>query len=308
MRPLGSEIVPLSACLGRILAFDVFADTNVPCFDRSNFDGYAVNSTDTIGASENAPVTLMLRTETLAAGDGCDFQLTSNEAATVSTGGMIPRGANAVCLIEHTDVQDVGDVKQLVIKKSVFPGSGISYAGTDISHGETVLRAGQKLTSRETGVLAAIGKTEACVFRRPIVAVISTGNEIIAPGEEMKPGLVFDSNARIISDAVRELGGEAIEMGIAVDDLTQLNLIVDRATDNADIILLSGGTSKGDGDLSYQVVSKFNDPGIIAHGVALKPGKTDLSGGDKTKASGCPARLSHVCDFHFSRVRRAGDS
>lgn len=273
MCPLGLENVPLSECLGRILAVDVLADTNVPCFDRSNFDGYAVNSTDTIGASENAPVFLSLRGESIAAGDGCEFQLAYNEAASVSTGGMIPRGANAVCLIEHTDIQELGDLKQLVIKKSVFPGSGISFAGTDISHGETVLRAGQKLTSRETGVLAAIGKTEARVFRRPQVAVISTGNEIIAPGKEMQPGLVFDSNARIISDAVRELGGEAIEMGIAIDDLAELNLIVDRATDIADIILLSGGTSKGDGDLSYQVVSKFDDPGIIAHGVALKPGK-----------------------------------
>lgn len=273
MNPLGSEVVALPECLGRILAVDVVASTNVPCFDRSNFDGYAVDSNDTIGASENAPAFLNLRPESIAAGDGCDFQLNANEAASVSTGGMIPRRANAVCLVEHTDVQQADGSERLVIKKSVFPGSGISFAGTDISHGETVLRAGQHLTSRETGVLAAIGETEACVFRRPKVAVISTGNEIIAPGQEMKPGLVYDSNARMIADAVRELGGEAIEMGIAIDDLQQLNSIVQQALENADIILLSGGTSKGDGDLSYQVVSKFNDPGIVAHGVALKPGK-----------------------------------
>ena len=273
MCPIGDEVVPLHLCLGRILASDVVSRTNVPCFDRSNFDGYAVDSKATIGANENAPVLLKLRPESVAAGDECDFQIQPNEAVAVSTGGMIPRGSNAVCLVEHTDVRGADGVEQLVVYKSVFPGSGIAFAGTDISNGETVLRAGQHLTSRETGVLAAIGETNANVFRRPKVAVISTGNEIIAPGAEMKPGLVFDSNARIISDAVRELGGEAIELGIAIDELEKLDSIVSEALVVADVVLLSGGTSKGDGDLSYQVVSKFNDPGIVAHGVALKPGK-----------------------------------
>jgi putative molybdopterin biosynthesis protein len=136
-----------------------------------------------------------------------------------------------------------------------------------------VLRRGQMLTSRETGLLAAIGNSQVEVFRKPKVAVISTGNEIIEPGNEIGPGLVYDSNARIISDAVTEAGGEPLEMGIAIDDVDELRAIVAESLDIADLVLLSGGTSKGEGDLTYQVVSQFDDPGIVAHGVALKPGK-----------------------------------
>jgi putative molybdopterin biosynthesis protein len=136
-----------------------------------------------------------------------------------------------------------------------------------------VLHAGDLLTSRETGLLAAIGVAEVPVVRRPRVAILSTGDEIIAPGQTMRPGLVYDSNARIIADAVRELGGEPVELGIVRDDSDQLRARLSRAIAEYDVVLLSGGTSKGAGDLCYQVVSELKDPGIVAHGVALKPGK-----------------------------------
>src|SRR5205823_6702460 len=137
---------------------------------------------------------------------------------------------------------------------------------------ETVLRRGELLTSRETGVLAALGVTAVSVVRRPRVAIVSTGNEIIAPGRPMRPGLVYDSNATILADAVRELGGEPVPFGIVADDRAALTAVLRRAV-GCDVVLLSGVTSKGEGDLSYRVVGELGPPGILAHGVALKPGK-----------------------------------
>src|SRR5207302_3138420 len=138
--------------------------------------------------------------------------------------------------------------------------------------GETVLRRGELLTSRETGVLAALGLARVSVVRRPRVAVVSTGDEIIPAGAPMRPGLVYDSNATILADAVRELGGEPVPLGIVADDRTALAAVLRRALEY-DVVLLSGGTSKGEGDLSYRVVAELGPPGILAHGVALKPGK-----------------------------------
>jgi putative molybdopterin biosynthesis protein len=154
----------------------------------------------------------------------------------------------------------------------VTPGANITFAGTDIGRGETVLRRGELLTSRETGVLAALGLDQIPVVRQPRVAIISTGNELIPPGQPMRPGLVYDSNATILADAVRELGGEPVPLGIVPDEVGQLRRMLQTALVH-DVILLSGGTSKGTGDLSYRVVNELGFPGIVAHGVALKPGK-----------------------------------
>jgi putative molybdopterin biosynthesis protein len=149
----------------------------------------------------------------------------------------------------------------------------VSFAGTDITSGETVLRRGQILSSRDTGVLAAIGIKSVDVWRRPIVAIISTGDEIIAPGDPMQPARVYDSNAQVLADAVRELGAEPRRLGIIRDDIDALRTRLTEALEAADAVLLSGGTSKGAGDVSYRVVAELTDPGIVAHGVALKPGK-----------------------------------
>jgi len=193
----------------------------------------------------------------------------SSSAVAIATGGMVPRGADAVIMIEHVDVRDA----TLQVRRAVTAGSGVAFAGTDITAGETVLRRGQILTSRDTGVLAAIGVADVDVWRKPVVAILSTGDEIIAPGEPMRPARVFDSNAQILADAVRELGGEPRRLGIVPDDEDALRRKVREALEVADIVVLSGGTSKGAGDVSYRVVAELSDPGIVAHGVALKPGK-----------------------------------
>ncbi|HWG47111.1 MAG TPA: molybdopterin biosynthesis protein [Gemmataceae bacterium] len=268
LRPLEAEIVPLSEALGRVLAAEVVAPLDVPNFDRSNVDGFAVQAADTFGASEDRPRALRLNDETLATGIAPRVSVASGTATAIATGAMLPRGADAVVMIEYTDVRD----EQLLLTRPVAPGANLTFAGTDIGQGEVVLRRGQHLTSRETGVLAALGIAQVSVVRRPRVAILSTGDELIAPGAAMKPGMIFDSNATVLADAVRELGCEPVPLGIVPDDRARLMEVLQRSL-VYDAILLSGGTSKGAGDVSYRAVADLGSPGIVAHGVALKPGK-----------------------------------
>ena len=269
LTPRGVETVPLDAALGRVLAADVISPVDVPSFDRSNVDGFAVVAENTFGASEEAPRSVQLGEEAIHTGVVPRTVIRPGTAVSIATGGMVPRGADAVVMVEHAET----DGRELRIARAVTAGTGVSFAGTDITAGETVLRRGQLLTSRDTGVLAAIGVAGVEVWRKPIVAILSTGDEIIAPGEPMQPAKVYDSNAQVLADAVRELGGEPKRLGITHDDLPALREKLQHALDCADIVMLSGGTSKGAGDLSYRVVAELREPGIVAHGVALKPGK-----------------------------------
>lgn len=269
LKPLGSELVSLDQALSRVLAEDIQSPVDVPCFDRSNFDGFAVRAEDTYGATEESPRQLSLLDEVIATAVQPTCEVAAGTAATIATGAMLPRGADAVVLVEHTDCE--GD--QLLVRKPVTSGFGVAFTGTDIGAGETVMRQGQRLTSRETGVLAAIGLDQVVLYRQPRVAIVSTGDEVIEPGQPMEPARVYDSNARILSDAVRELGGIPDYLGIVRDDVDELRPKLHQALNDHDVILLSGGTSKGAGDLSYRVVEELKDPGIVAHGVALKPGK-----------------------------------
>ncbi|HEX2486140.1 MAG TPA: molybdopterin biosynthesis protein [Myxococcota bacterium] len=267
--PLPHEGVPLADALGRVLAEDVRATLDVPGFDRSNLDGFAVRAQDTFGASEEEPVRLGLDPGTIATGVVPEGEVRPGRARAIATGGMLPRGADAVVGVEHTDVER-GDV--VVVRRAVAPGAAVSFAGTDVGAGETVLFRGTRLTSRETGVLASIGREAVRCVRRPRVAILSTGDEIVQPGDAMRPGLVYDSNGRILADAVRELGGEPEFLGAFRDDEAALRGALGAALERADVVLLSGGTSKGEGDLNARVVGALS-PGIVVHGVALKPGK-----------------------------------
>ena len=269
LQPLGVERILVRESLGRVLADNILAKVDVPSFDRSNFDGYAVQANDTFGVSEMAPRTVELLAHSLEAGIAPTMPLRPGEAIAISTGGMLPRGADAVLMVEHAEERD----GKVYIRRAVTPGFGISFAGTDISVGEAVLRAGSVMTSRETGVLAALGEEYVDVWRQPKVAIISTGNEIIAPGQPMQPAAVYDSNSQVLADAVQEQGGVPMFGGIVRDNVDELRSAVTNALTHCDVVLLSGGTSKGKGDLCYRVVAEFNDPGIVVHGVALKPGK-----------------------------------
>jgi putative molybdopterin biosynthesis protein len=273
LRPLGSETVPLSQALGRILARAVIAEVDVPGFDRASVDGFSLRADDTTGASERAPRRLTVNPEILTPGRAPQHPVTQGTATLIATGGMVPRGADAVVMVEHTEALECDGQTIIEIRRPAAPGQFIAFAGSDLARGETVLRAGQMLTSREIGMLAAIGRAAIEVWRKPRIAVISTGDEIIAPGEPMRPGAVYDSNAAILAAAVEEAGGIPHPLGIGADDEAVLSRLVGEGLASCDMVILSGGTSKGAGDLCYRAIAGFDDPGIVVHGVALKPGK-----------------------------------
>jgi len=273
LRPLGSETVPLSQALGRVLARAIVAEVDVPGFDRASVDGFALRADDTVGASERAPRILTVNREILTPGKEPQLPVTPGTATLIATGGMVPRGADAVIMVEHTEALDDDERTLIEVRRPMAAGQFIAFAGSDLARGETVLRAGQVLSSREIGMLAAVGCAAIEVWRKPRVAIISTGDEIVAPGEPVGPGAVYDSNAAILAAAAEEAGGIACSLGIGPDDDIVLSRLVDEGLASCDMVILSGGTSKGAGDLCYRAVAHFDDPGIVVHGVALKPGK-----------------------------------
>jgi len=273
LSPLAAQSVNLAAALGHVLAADVIAPVDAPPFDRSNVDGFAVRATDTTGASDRAPKRLTLNAEVLACGIEPAVEVTPGTATAIATGGVIPRGADAVMMIEHTELIEDGALPAIDLRRAVAAGQFVSYAGSDIARGETLLRKGTRIGSREIGVLAACGLAAAGVVRRPRVAVLSTGDELVALGEPLRPGGVYDSNGAIIAAAITEAGGEPVPFGAFPDEETALGNAMRAALESCDMVVLSGGTSKGAGDLSHRIVSKLGAPGILVHGVALKPGK-----------------------------------
>lgn len=280
--PLAGETVTLARALGRVLAEDVVAAVDAPPFDRSNVDGFAVRAADTVGASDGAAKILVLNAEVIACGHAPSLEVGPGTATAIATGGVIPRGADAVVMIEHTDLIAHG-APAIELRRVAAPGQFVSYAGSDIARGETLLRRGTRISSREIGMLAACGLAGAPVVRRPKVAVLSTGDELVPPGASLKPAGIYDSNAAIVAAAVTEAGGEPVAFGAFPDDAAALEKAVRDALAACDMVVLSGGTSKGAGDLSHAIVSRLGKPGILVHGVALKPGKPLCLGviGDK---------------------------
>jgi molybdenum cofactor synthesis domain-containing protein len=269
-RAIASQRRPLAEAIGCTLAEDIVAPIDVPPFDRSNVDGFAVRSADLATASEATPVRVLLNDEVIACGTAPVRPVLSGTATSIATGGPLPRGADAVVMVEHS--QPAGP-RAIEIRRAAFPGQFVSYAGSDIARGEALLRAGTLIGSREIGMCAACGIARIPVVRRPRVAVISTGDELVQPGRPLRPAEIYDSNGAIVTAAVSENGGEATFLGAVADDEAKLEAAMRGALETCDMLVLSGGTSKGAGDVSHRIISRLGQPGIIAHGVALKPGK-----------------------------------
>jgi putative molybdopterin biosynthesis protein len=271
--PLGGENLPLAAALSRVLAADVVAPVDAPPFDRANVDGFALRAADTTGASGGASKRLALNAEVIACGVQPAVEVAPGTATAIATGGVIPRGADAVVMIEHTELIEDDAAPAIELRRAAASGQFISYAGSDIARGETLLRRSTRLGSREIGMLAACGLPAIEVVRRPRVAVLSTGDELVEPGRPLPPAGVYDSNGAILAAAITEAGGEPVPFGAFPDEEAALELAMRAALESCDLVVLSGGTSKGAGDLSHRIVSRLGKPGILVHGVALKPGK-----------------------------------
>jgi putative molybdopterin biosynthesis protein len=269
-RDVPSESRGLADALGYALAEDIFAPIDVPPFDRANVDGFALRSADLAAAGEAKPVRVLLNDEAIACGTAPARPVLTGTATPIATGGQVPRGADAVIMVEHT--QPAGH-RAIEIRRAGSPGQFISYAGSDIARGEALLRAGTLIGSREIGMLAACGIAQVSVARRPRVAVLSTGDELVQPGQKLRPAAIYDTNGAIVTAAIAENGGEAAFLGAVPDDEEKLEAAMREALQTCDMLVLSGGTSKGAGDLSHRIVARLGQPGIVAHGVALKPGK-----------------------------------
>ena len=267
-KPLGVEEIPLLEAHNRVLAEDVTATLDVPPFNRSTVDGYAVKAEDTFGAEENKPISLKV-CGTVNVGEQPKIRVTQGAAAEIATGAPIPRGADAVVMVEHT----VRKGAEVHVFDAVANDENVMKAGADIRKGETVLEAGQLLGSREIGVLAALGTAKAKVYTVPRVAVLSTGTEIVEPSVELPYGKIYDINAYALSAAVLESGGKPLYLGVFPDDMVKLQKALRSALASADMVITSGGVSVGPKDFMPQTLNSLGKPGVIVCGIAVKPGK-----------------------------------
>jgi molybdopterin molybdotransferase len=264
------ENVSLEDSLTRILAEDVYATINLPPFSRAAMDGYAVIAEDTYSASEEDPVRLKLM-EVVGAGDVPKKILIKGFCTEVSTGAPVPEGANGVIMVEFTDKKD----ENILFIESASIGQNIAKEGSDVMMGEMILSEGTRITPDKIGVLSAIGMKMVPVYQKPRIAIISTGNEIIGHDEDLIYGKIYDINTQTISSAVRSCGCIPVHTEIVKDDY---NALKDKITEfkDVDLIITSGGTSAGTGDVLKEVL---DDLGVVlVHGVAVKPGKPTIIG------------------------------
>jgi len=269
---LDTEEVPLAQGLNRVLAEQIVSKEDLPPFIRSTVDGYAVRAQDTFGASESLPALLEVVGE-VGMGEVPAFELNNGKAARMPTGGMLPAGADSVVMVEYTEELDQ---KSVAVSRSVAPLENVIRPGDDFRAGQVALQAGRRLRPQEIGLLAGLGQEKITVRRQPKAAIISTGDEIVPIEQDPRPGELRDINSHSLAAMVRECGGVPLLLGLAPDQFAELRTKCQQALDGADICLISGGSSVGSRDLTLDVLTSFNHSEILAHGVAISPGKPTI--------------------------------
>lgn len=270
--PVETEEVPLTDAMGRILAEDIHSDIDLPDFPRSIMDGFAVKGASTFGASEGNPAYLVVK-GSVAMGESSNLSVGPGEAVRISTGGMLPAGTDSVVMVEHTGAIDDTTIE---VYRSVAPGQNMVTVGEDIKRGEAILPAGQPIRPQETGLLAALGRQKVGVYKRPVVGIISTGDEIVPVSDVPGPGQIRDVNTYTLMSQVMELGAVAVPLGIVGDDYDALLAKSARALDRCDLVLVSGGSSVGVRDFTIDVISAMENSAVLFHGISISPGKPTI--------------------------------
>lgn len=267
-----TESIGVSDALGRIVATDLRAPENLPAFTRSAMDGYAVRASDTYGASEGLPAYLKVIGE-MPMGNSSSLIVHKGEVVKVHTGGMVADGADAVIMVENT--QKVDDVT-IEVGRPLAPGENILRIGDDIKAGELLFSSGHVLRPQDIGGLTALGITKVDVFLRPRVSIVSAGDEVISPEKTPAPGQVRDINTYTLSSLVRRAGGIPIPHGIIPDDANELSKAARAGITEAEILVISSGSSVSTRDITASVISSLGKPGVLVHGVSLRPGKPTI--------------------------------
>ena len=268
----GTELVSLSAAMGRVLAEDIAATEYVPDFDRSTVDGFAVRARDTFGCTDAIPAILPLQAEVLM-GEGAEFDLNPEECVAVPTGGALPKGADSVVMVEYSE--DYGD-GTIGISKPAAPGQNMIFRGDDVYPGKVILRKGRVLSSQDIGALAAIGRVQVPVVKKITVGVLSTGDELVPPEVAPGPGQVRDVNGPMLEAMLGAFGVNVIHYGIVIDDEKKLADTVAKAASECDAVLMSGGSSVGVKDAACRIIESMGV--LLLHGIAIKPGKPTIIG------------------------------
>ncbi|MBS0013885.1 MAG: molybdopterin molybdotransferase MoeA [Desulfobacterales bacterium] len=286
---VGDEKLPTAEACGRILARDVFAQTSLPGFARATMDGYAVRAAATFGASESSPAYLEI-IGTVQMGMAAQTPVGHGQAAAIATGGMLPEGADAVVMIEHAARLDE---TALEVYKSVAPGANVVAADEDVAAGRKVLDAGSRIRPQEMGLMAALGMETIRVFKKPVIGIISTGDELVEIGQNPAPGQIRDVNTYSLAGCVTQGGGIARTYGIVADRLDALRHTCTRALSETDMVLISGGSSVGTRDLTLEVIESLPDSQILCHGIPIRPGKPTILAKTGQKAFwGLPGQIA----------------
>lgn len=291
---------PVEKAYRMIISRDIGSPEDLPSFNRSTVDGYAVNSSDTFGATESLPSYLNIRAEILM-GEKPEFTLKKGNVAKIATGGMLPEGADAVVMFEHTQCIDKNMIE---VVKPVSPGENVIQAGEDATKGEIVLKAGHRLRPQDLGALAGLGITDVWVYEKPKVAIISTGDEIVPADKPVNLGQVRDINSYTLSALITDSGGIPIKKGIFSDQYGIIKDIVESSLKDSEMVLISGGSSVGTKDVTAKVINDIGKPGVLFHGVSLKPGKPTIGGVvENIPVFGLPGHpvAVHVCFELFIR-------